>query len=325
MLAALSVRRAIRLALGMALLALTLAASVAGAAAPTGPRLAAIEFAYHPIRHTLITVSPDGSQRRRLLGGDRDAPMNPILLSPMSWRSDGAELAFSGMDSIYLTGANGRGLHKVNVAGEVPVFAPDGQTIAFTRGGGGTQAIWTIDLDDGAQRRLTPLRSGLSYTATSFSPDGKTLLATRFDRRRSDRGEAVALHLDTGGVTRLLPDSYEPVYSPDGTKVVLSRVTWAPRVSDLYVLNTVSGRLHRLTRTPREDEYFPNWDPSGERIAFARWRGRNFDTPNSILQINADGSCERVILGGRRAVYSAPAWQPGPGREAGRIPCRPHG
>lgn len=325
MLVALSIRRAMRLALGAAAPALLLTATVAAAAVPPGPRIAAIEYAYHPLRDSLITVNPNGGQRMRLIGGERDTPINPIVLSPISWRFDGAELAFSGMGSIYLARANGSGLHQVNVAGESPVFAPRGEAIAFTRGDGGTESIWTIDLAGGEQRRLTPLRRGLAYIASSYSPDGKTLLATRFDSHRSGRGEPVALHLDTGGVTRLLRRGIEPVFSPDGTKIALTRETGHRRGRDLFVLDIAAGDLRRLTRTPGEEEYFPSWDPSGARVAFARWPGHNFDTPNSILQINADGSCERVVLGGRRAVYSAPAWQPGPGREAGPIACRPHG
>jgi Tol biopolymer transport system component len=300
-------------------------ATVAAAAAPRGPRIAAIEYAYHPSRDSLITVSPDGGRRVRLVGGTRDTPINPIVLSPMSWRPDGAELAFSGLNSIYLTGADGGGARQVNVAGESPVFAPDGRTIAFTRGGGGAESIWTIDLVGGEQRLLSPMRRGVAYIPSSYSPDGRTLLATRFNENRSARGEPVALNLDTGGTTRLLPRGIEPVFSPDGTKIALTREIGHRRGRDLFVLDAATGRLRRLTRTPGEEEYFPSRDPSGARIAFARWRGRNFDTPNSIFQINADGSCERVVLGGRRAVYSAPAWQPGPGREAGPIPCRPHG
>lgn len=325
MLAGLSIRRAVRRGLAAAVPVLLLTATVAAATTPTGPRLAAIEYAYHPIRHTLITVSPDGSGRVRLVGGGRETPINPIVLLPISWRPDGTELAFSGFGSIYLASADGSGARQVNVSGEAPVFAPDGRTVAFTRGGGGAESIWTIDLVSGEQRLLSPMRRGVAYIASSYSPDGRTLLATRFDENRSARGEPVALNLDTGGTTRLLPRGIEPVFSPDGTKIALTREIGHRRGRDLFVLDAASGRLRRLTRTPGEEEYFPSWDPSGARIAFARWPGHNFDTPNSILQINADGGCERVVLGGRRAVYSAPAWQPGPGRGAGPIECRRRG
>ena len=85
------------------------------------------------------------------------------------------------------------------------------------------KTIWTIDLANWEQRQLTPSRRGLLYIASSFSPDGTTLLATRFDSRRGGYAEPVALHLDTGGATRLLPDGLEPVYSPDGSEIALFR------------------------------------------------------------------------------------------------------
>jgi hypothetical protein len=39
------------------------------------------------------------------------------------------------------------------------------------------------------------------------------------------------------------------------------------------------------------------------------------------MQINADGTCPTKLLSSPRAKFFAPAWQPGSGREAGRIAC----
>jgi Tol biopolymer transport system component len=157
--------------------------------------------------------------------------------------------------------------------------------------------------------------------SSSFSPDGTTLLATRLDARRDRRPELMALRLDTGGVTRLLGNGFAPVYSPDGSKISVFREVGRRPTSDLFVLNVASGSLRRLTRTPHKEELFASWDPSGERIVFARFRRRRFESPSSIVEINADGACETEILAQERTVFYAPAWQPGPGREAGPIDC----
>jgi len=45
------------------------------------------------------------------------------------------------------------------------------------------------------------------------------------------------------------------------------------------------------------------------------------DPTGAILEIDADGSCNRRLLFARGVVFRAAAWQPGPGREAGRIEC----
>jgi Tol biopolymer transport system component len=180
---------------------------------------------------------------------------------------------------------------------------------------------WTIDLASGAQRQLTPSRRGLQYYSSSFSPDGTTLLATRIDAQRAGQTELMALHLDTGGATRVLADGFAPYYSPDGSKIAFLREVGNPPASDLFVLNVASGSLRRLTHTPHKDELFASWDPSGERIAFARFRRRHYEWANSIVEINPDGTCETEILSQKRTVFYGPAWQPGPGREAGRIEC----
>ncbi|HEX6152469.1 MAG TPA: hypothetical protein VFZ19_03000 [Solirubrobacterales bacterium] len=326
-------RRVIRRALGTGALALLLAASTAMAAVPAGPRLGVIKITWNPARAALITVGPNGGAPMRLAGGQAGGgPVDSFLIAPLSWRPDGAEVAYTGIGDFFLAGADGSGAHRVNAAGaEAPVFAPDGRTVAFTRIHKGSNAIWTIDLASGEQRQLTPWRDGLHHIASSFSSDGTTLLATRIDRDRNGEPEAVALNLATGAVTRLLRNGYGPTYSPDGTKIAFVRETgkqqsggeeggsW--RATDLFVLNVASRSLRRLTRTPYKEELFPSWDPSGERIAFTRFRGGHYDWANSIVQINPDGSCETELLARKRTVFYGAAWQPGPGREAGRIKC----
>jgi Tol biopolymer transport system component len=294
---------------------------VAAAATPPGPRLAVVKETWKPHRVRLLTVGPDGRRPVRIAGGqENDGPL-PWAFDPPSWRPDGAEIAFSGLLIFFLAKADGGGIKMINAAGaESPVFAPDGHTIAFAREIEDSAAIWTIDLNTWEQRQLTPRRRGLVYAPSSFSPDGKTLLATRVVGR--GKAEPVALHLETGSATRLLADGLRPVYSPDGSKIALFRKIGQRELNDLFVLDVASGALRRLTRTSPGYELFASWDPSGERIAFTRFRGRHFEWANAIVQINADGSCETEILPRtRRTVYSGPAWQPGSGRETGRIRC----
>lgn len=40
-----------------------------------------------------------------------------------------------------------------------------------------------------------------------------------------------------------------------------------------------------------------------------------------LMEINADGSCQTKVISMAGTYLLAPAWQPGPGREAGRIEC----
>jgi dipeptidyl aminopeptidase/acylaminoacyl peptidase len=315
-------RRLIRRTLGAGALALLLAAGVATATAPEGPRLAVVKETRNPNRITLLTVDPHGKAPMRLAGGQKR--YSPLAgFGRLAWRPDGAEVAVPGIDSIFLAKADGSGASELNIAGaERPVFAPDGHTLSFTRTGLGEAVAWTIDLASGAQRQLTPSRRGLKYFSSSFSPDGTTLLATRIDAHRDGQTELMALHLDTGGATRVLADGFAPYYSPDGLKIAFLREVGDPRATDLFVLNVATGSLRQLTHTPHKDELFASWDPSGERIAFARFPRRHYEWANSIVEINADGTCETEVLAQKkRTVFYGSAWQPGPGHVAGRISC----
>jgi Tol biopolymer transport system component len=182
-----------------------------------------------------------------------------------------------------------------------------------------------LDLVMGTARQLTPWRYGLEYLSSSFSPDGSTLLATRLDDRRTDEFEPVAISLATGRATRLLVDGLLPVYSPDGSRVVLIRET-TKEGADLYVIGADGTGIRRLTRTPGRDEFFASWDPSGMRLAYMRFSNQDSESASegigdALMQINADGSCDTKVLSARRVGFYMPTWQPGPGREAGPIPC----
>lgn len=317
-------RRVTRRALGAGALALLLAAAASGAAAPAGPRLAVVKETWNPSRMTLLTVGPGGTRPVRIAGGQEDGPLSPVVLPRLAWSPDGAEVAFTGINSIFLAKADGSGARELNIAdAERPVFAPDGRTLVFTRFGAGEReaATWIVDLATGAQRQLTPSRRGLLYVGSSFSPDGKTLLGTRIDREGSGLRELVELDLGTGGTTRLLRNGLAPVYSPDGSKVAFFREVGKRQFTDLFVFDVASRSLRRLTRTPHKTEIFASWDPSGNRLGFARFRRERFEWANSILQINADGSCETEVLARKRTVFFGPAWQPGPGRGVGPIDC----
>jgi len=339
---------------------LLLAAGVAMAAAPEGPRLAVVRLTTtaHQVRIELTTVDQDGDHPLRLAGGGRHSRPWPFYFSPPAWSHDGESVVFSGIVGshngdnhelrlkLFIVRANGSGLHAIRGTrgASSPVFSPDGHTIAFTRSidrdeptviggkkwkhGFRGASIWTVDLLSGVQRQLTPWRDGLEYISSSFSPDGSTLLATREDPLLLNESEPVALQLDGGGSRRLLEDGSSPVYSPDGSEIALIRRTVddgesGSEGSDLYAMNADGTDVRRLTQTPQLYEGSPSWDPSGERLAFDRLRvvGEGIAGETAFMEINADGTCATRVASARRWGLIDPTWQPGPGREAGRIGC----
>ncbi|HEX6228396.1 MAG TPA: hypothetical protein VFZ41_02915 [Solirubrobacterales bacterium] len=320
--------------------------SAAWGTAPEGPRLAVVKWNLLQERHELETVDATGALPRRLAGGgERKRPL-PELFEAPSWSPDGSLIAFSGVarsleagfrgNRVYVVGSDGKGLRRLQgTQGALqPAFTPDGSAVAFTRSWRRGAGIWLARLAGGAPRRLTRARRGVYLLAGSFAPDGRTLVASRFVEGRALE-DVVAVDLSTGKIETLVRRASQPVYSPDGTKLALVR--WQPLLQrdgnrtfsgDVYTSRADGSRLRRLTKTRFQDESFPSWDPSGERLAFVR----NLPEPvenelielgvgASVVQMNADGTCLQEILEpSGSAIYGA-AWQPGPGREAGRIAC----
>jgi Tol biopolymer transport system component len=320
------------------LLAAALAVS-AGAAPPEGPRLAVLKVTLNPAGSELETLDAAGGGYRQVLGASPRAGLRFDALSVPAWSPDGALLAFSHRDRKHLvisTAPSGGGAPQLvpgTTGGLLPVFSPDGRSLAFTRIRREVRAshfyestaVWLVDLDTGERRQLTRWRDELEQYASSFSPDGSTLLLTRGDGRRGGGPELVALNLNGGATSLLLDEGLFPVYSPDGSKIALLRESERPTdgLLDLYVIDADGSHLRRLTNTPGSSEVFASWDPSGERLAYSRLAGGSFrpGATSSIMEINANGSCPTTILSMPHVGFYGPTWQPGPGREAGPIAC----
>jgi Tol biopolymer transport system component len=339
-------------------------AAGASAAVPDGPRLAMLRLSGQksPV-FELFTSDASGSTIQPLRAvGPNQLPAPHPFVQP-SWSPDGSQLAFTGivgqrrrkhgdetLTRLFLISSDGSGLVAIpgTAGGSNPVFSPDGHTVAFARKRdrykqnrhGGEDLVyasvstWLADTSTGAVRQITPWRDGLEQLPSSFSPDGSSLAVSRGDP--NGKFEAVAIDVESGATTVLASGAYEPVYSPDGSKIALLRgyeKTYKTQggstsvfLSDLYEMNADGSGIQRLTSTPVAAEFGPSWDPSGQRLAYVRIdnlaaKPGVLGFGDSVMEINADGSCETEILSGHREALFGATWQPGPGRGAGRIAC----
>ncbi len=345
--------RALSLWGALTLLGLVACGSAHAATAPGGARLAVTQISFKPARASLVTVGSTDSQRVRLAGEGGRSRFSLEPFSRPNWSPDGGLLVFAATLGggrtaetrwIFTVRPDGTGLRRLigTRGGGDPVFAPDGRSLVFSRykqrtrpGRRGRRtvtfestSVWRLDLDDGRQRRLTPWRNGLHFFPYSFSPDGSAVALTRIDDSLGESFDAVLLWIATGDVELLAAEAVEPMFSPDGSALVLVRESFREDfeiTSDLYVVDKEHLSLRRLTRTPGQYETAPSWDPSGSRLAYVVTPNESpltlFSFGNAVMEINSDGSCPHELRVHPRSAFYGIAWQPGPGREAGRISC----
>lgn len=322
---------------------------VAQAEVPPGPRLTFMRAG--DARSELVGADPAGRDQRVIVGGEEDVRPLPLALSSLSWSGDGSAVVFAGLSGsprdarfdLYLVGADGSGIRRIPSTrdGLDPVLSPDARTLAFVRirrrQSTGRKphvnlSTWLVDLTTGAVSRL-----GLAARPefpSAFSPDGATLAVTRPAGNRGS--DAVAIDLATGQGSVLVRNAAEPAYSPDGSKIAFlrgprrtyrdKRGTTVETLTDIYAVKVNGSGLARLTKTPRRIELAPSWDPSGQRLVYTEFKaGANevnfLGIGDSIMEINADGSCGTKVLSVPNATLYGATWQPGPGREAGPISC----
>jgi hypothetical protein len=282
-------------------LALTLIMPVfARAEAPPGPRLAfvrLIDSRSHPPSLDLLSAGPTGAAPELLTGTSRRGGIAP--LEGLSWSPDGQTLAVgtvTGTDfahvldndelDLFLAAADGSGLRQLtalpDTPGEIsddavaPLFSADGKTVFFARVHNLLHSsIWAIGSDGGGLRQLTPDHAGRGFLFDipgSVFPAGGELAFTRVKctRKAGCQSSVRSLSLATGAERLIAKRATDPAYSPDGRRIALGSYRGHPRrlnpnellpVTDLYVLDTASGTLQRMTRTRRVSEGHPSWDP----------------------------------------------------------------
>ena len=126
-------------------------------------------------------------------------------------------------------GANARRITNTTTLNITPVWAPDGQAIAYTSyrpGAGGTSFSTFQDLV------ISWLYRGVRAEPTHGSPNNQ---------------------------------NYLPAWSPDGTKIAFtSNRDGNP---EIYIMNSDGSNLRRMTNNPSID-VTPTWSPSGNQIAW---------------------------------------------------------
>lgn len=201
------------------------------------------------------------------------------------WAPSGQRLACEGFgvtdpsrNGIYtIRSSDGGGLRRIttNPGGDdIPGdFSPNGKRLVFVRfNEDGPVGLFVVRLSDGGVRRITPRGMILDDDAGSWSPSGNRILFQA--RSAEDHRLAIwGVNADGSGLAELpitptcggafsdpkAISCFEPGWSPDGTKIVFTRVSANGTQSNIYTVNADGSGLTRVTNSGGARD--PEWGP----------------------------------------------------------------
>jgi Tol biopolymer transport system component len=167
-------------------------------------------------------------------------------------------------------------------------LSPDNSRLAYVAiywdGQNEISEVWTMRLD-GQDKRLMLRLNGVINTL-SWSPVNERLVYLFQPGSMNSSTEPAELWLlnSDGSGERLLANGtrsageprYRPAWSPDGRHVALVQVDdltlflsdWREPGTNVYIADTVTGQITRLSAFEGRNTSFPTWSPDGKFVAF---------------------------------------------------------
>ncbi len=184
----------------------------------------------------------------------------------------------NGNDDLYLMTLNGveRRLTGSLANEREPSCSPDGRSVVFASDVTGSYQIYLLPLDQTRPLQLTN-SAGMNF-APVFSPDGQQIA---FVSTRNNGVPTIWLMNADGSnqrqVTTALGRDTSPSWSPDGRQLLFSSEQFGPWNVFLTVLEEdVEGEFPVMPpELSAENQLWPVFDPTGERIAYTVWPDLN--------------------------------------------------
>lgn len=219
-------------------------------------------------------------------------------------------------------------------------FSPDGKQIIFQAeekdGGNPFYQIFTLDLDSGKFRRVSP---GVGKTTCAyFAPDGKKVIFAsshldpeakkhyeeeyklRDDEKKSGKRRRYSWDFDPymqifeanpdGTGLKQLTDSKgynaEGSYSADGKHIVFCSNRDGKDNRELYIMDADGKNVRKLTNAPKCYNGGPFFSPDGKKVIFRSDRKK--EDHLQLMVINSDGTGEKALTDDLNWVHWAPYW-----------------
>ncbi len=198
---------------------------------------------------------------------------NPLWLRYPAISPDGDQIVFTYGGDLYLVPAEGGdATHFTQHAAHdyLPVWSPDGSSIAFASDRFGNFDVFLAPVNGGETKRLT--HHSASDSPSGFHPDGKSVLfsSTRLDSQRAIgfpsgvQPELYSAPIDgTRPVQILTTPAEDAIYSADGSKIAYHdrkgyENAWRKHhtssiARDLWMYDVAEGSHTQLTEFPGED------------------------------------------------------------------------
>ena len=205
----------------------------------------------------------------RIGGGRTRLTSTPVPERDPSWSSNGTRVVYSARTQpgepfrIFVVKADGSGREQLTTqsagsADRSPVWSPDGTRIAFVsnRDGGFPRALHHVR---GRDRCRAPTPSNSLIDANpSWSPDGGELVFERCcEGKLVAPGDLFAIDVATRAEVNLSSSGdhqeFDPVWSPDGTRIAFVSFAVGQGNLDIWVMNADGSDPVRLTQEAGPD------------------------------------------------------------------------
>ena len=227
-----------------------------------------------------------------MLAGQLARAAAPVIAVPNDslpyWSWDARQLAFqresprADNGHVLFSAAGHGGESDVVGSGQARGWRPGGDELLVQSGG-----LTTVR--DAADRQV----GSVPGTDATWSPDGGRIAYLKGDALYVASATGADERLLRAGISLPAPDLTGPIWSPDGTEIVIAAAT-SPSSSAILAMSADGSGDPRVLFDGAGDNVNPSFAPDGARVAFER----DYAGPWSIWFVGPDGSDAHEAIGG---------------------------